>query len=576
MIPQQSKILCVDDDLVSRELLRHVLSLWGCEIFEARSGKEALEVIARENVDLVLLDVVMPEMDGYDVCKTIKGSERTRNIPVIMITGLISKEDRIKGIEAGAEEFLTKPFDTAEVRARIKMLLKARNLNERRTGEILVEMGLIKEQQLQEALKLSKEKNVKVGEALYSMGALNRDTIYWGLSNQLQMTYIELSPEMVDKDLIREFRLDVLRQWQCLPLYETNSEIHFALADPTDRKSVAAVESLRPGKTVQLHLGLPEKIADVLDYYEREIAQAPPPSGQPPCPGEPIPSSPGDVVSTGAAPDSTGPWDGLADALLSMPQDAVCWLYETAPGCRLLTKKGSAFEAAGEYPAEVYSPFRDRAGSYPSTRFRRGGVITVVSDRSRVKPAAFKTHLVDAVDGGFVRLERIPVFSSEAFERSHPQAPSLVAETGNAFEEHRRLVIGGPDRIFIKQLGYSLLMKHFQAADFPPVVFLEKKPDIYLPGAAQVSGSQGDLGIFLESLGEEASPFVFYEAGAPEPESIAACLSGFLAGRLNNVILGLPSASAEAMREALAGYLDRPQKGFRAVFIEASRLHPIA
>ena len=82
-------------------------------------------------------------------------------------------------------------------------------------------------------------------------------------------------------------------------------------------------------------------------------------------------------------------------------------------------------------------------------------------------------------------------------------------------------------------------------------------------------------GIFLKSLGEEVSPFVFYESGAPEPESAAACLSGFLAGRLNNVILGLPSASAEAMREALAGYLDRPPRGFRAVFVEASRLQPI-
>lgn len=575
MIPQQTKILCVDDDPVSLKLLRHVLSSWGCEIFEAKSGKEALDIIGRENIDLVLLDVVMPGMDGYEVCKAIKGSERTRNIPVVMITGLISKEDRIKGIEAGAEEFLTKPFDTAEVRARIKMLLKTRNQNERRTGEILVELGLINEQQLHAALKISKEKKVKVGEALYSMGTLSRDGIYWGLSNQLHMTYIELSSEMVDRDLIREFPLDVLKQWQCLPLYETNTEIHFALADPTDRKSVAAVESLRPGKTVQLHLGLPEKIADVLGDCEREIAQTPPPSGQLPCPGEPVPPSPGGVVPSGAAPDSAGAWDGLADALLSMPQNAVCWLHETAPGCRLLTQKGSDFEPAGKFPAEVYSPFRARAGSCPSARFRRGGAITVVSDRSQVKPAAFKTNLVDAVNGGFVRLERIPVFSSAAFEGAYPHAPSLVAEAGNAFEDHRRLVVGGPDKIFIKQLGYSLLMKHVREADFPPVVFLEKEPDIYLPGAAQVSGSQGGLGTFLDSLGEEVSPFVFYEAGAPEPESVAACLSGFLAGRLNKVILCLPSASAEAMREALAGYLDRPPKGFRAVFIEASRLQPI-
>jgi CheY-like chemotaxis protein len=555
MIPQQTKILCVDDDIISLKLLRHVLSPWGCEIFEAKSGQEALEVIARENVDLVLLDVVMPGMDGYEVCKTIKGSKRTRGIPVVMITGLISKEDRIKGIEAGAEEFLTKPFDAAEVRARIKMLLKTKNLNERRTGEILIELGLINDQQLQEALKISKEKNVKVGEALYSMGALSRDTIYWGLSNQLQMTYIELSPEMVDKDLIQEFSLDVLKRWQCLPLYETNAEIHFAIADPTDQKSVEAIESLKPGKAVQLHLGLPEKIADILSYYERE--------------------RPDGAVLSRAASDSGKSWDDLVAALLSMPSDAVYWLSKTRRECRLLAKKGSTFEVAGEYPVEVYALFQNRTRSNLSSRFRRGETVTVLSDRSQDKPAAFKIWPVDAVEGGFVRIERIPVFSKGAFERSHPLAPSLIAETKRAFEERRRLVVGGADKIFIKQICYSLLMEYFRVADFPPVVFLESQADIYLPEASQLSSFQWDLGIFLESLGEEVAPFVFYEPGSREAESVEACLSGFLASRLNNVILCLPSTSAEAMREALAGYLDQPQKGFRAVFIEASLLKPI-
>ena len=162
MIPPKTKILCVEDDPVSGELLGRLLEPLGCELFKAGSGREALEVIARENIDLVLLDVVMPGMDGYEVCKAIKGVERTRNIPVIMITGLISKEDRIRGIEAGAEEFLTKPFDATEVLARVKMLLKVKNLNEMRTGKILIELGLISEPQLQEALRISKEKNIKV------------------------------------------------------------------------------------------------------------------------------------------------------------------------------------------------------------------------------------------------------------------------------------------------------------------------------------------------------------------------------------------------------------------------------
>lgn len=576
MIPQKAKILCVDDDPHNRKLLQDVLSPVGYEVFKAESGKEALEVIAREKVDLVLLDVVMPGMDGYDVCKAIKGDERTRNIPVVMITGLISKEDRIKGIEAGAEEFLTKPFEPAEVRARIKMLLKVKNLNEIRIGEILIELGLINEQQLQEALKISKEKNIKVGEALYSMGALSKDTIFWGLSNQLQMTYVELSPEIVDRDLIQKFSFDVLKQLQCLPLYETNAEIHFAVADPTDQKNMDAVRNMKPGKAVQLHLGLPEKIADILSYYEREILLHPALSHQPTLQKGSASFLPDDVTESRALLMSEKFWNDLVASLLSMPEDAVYWLYATPRECRLLAKKGSTFEAAHEYPAEVYSLFQERTKPNLSARFRRGETVTVLSDRSKDRRAAFKIWPIDAIDRGLVRIERIPTFSTETFERSHPLAPRLINETKSIFEEHRRLVVGGPDKFFIKQICYSLLMKYFHPADFPPVFFLESEADIYLPQAAQLSGLKWDLGSFLEIIGEEVRPFVFYEAGSEKAESIERCLSGFSSGHLNNVILCLPSLSAEAMQEVLSGYLDQPRKGFRAVFMEAAQLKSIS
>jgi len=575
MIPPKTKILCVEDDPVSGELLGRLLEPLGCELFKAGSGREALEVIARENIDLVLLDVVMPGMDGYEVCKAIKGVERTRNIPVIMITGLISKEDRIRGIEAGAEEFLTKPFDATEVLARVKMLLKVKNLNEMRTGKILIELGLINEQQLQEALKVSKEKNIKVGEALYSMGALSMDTIYWGLSNQLQMTYVELSPDMVNKELIQKFSLDVLRRLQCLPLYETNAEIHFAIADPTDQKNVDAIKNLRPGKAILLHLGLPEKIADVLNYYERETLPPPPVPGKPAFPRRPVSSSPAEGIESRVVSDSGKSWDDLAAALLSMAPGAVYWLYKTPRDCRLLARKGAAFEVVREYPAEVYSQFQERTGPDPSSRFRRGRTITVLSDRSHDRQAALKISRIDALDGGLFRVERLPSYSAAAFERSHPLTPRLLAEIKGFFEEHRRLVVGGPDKLFIKQICYSLLMKYVQPAGFPPVFFLESEVDIHLPEAAQLSGLEWDLGMLLKSLGEEAAPFVFCEAGSREAESVDACLSGFLSGRLKNVILCLPSASAQAMRKALTGDTDRPPKGFRAVFIDASGLTPL-
>jgi CheY-like chemotaxis protein len=575
MIPQKAKILCVDDDPHNRKLLQDVLSPVGYEVLDAESGKEALEVIAKEKIDLVLLDVIMPGMDGYDVCRAIKGDEKTRNIPVVMITGLISKEDRIKGIEVGAEEFLTKPVDPAEVRARVKMLLKVKNLNEMRTGEILIELGLINEQQLQEALRISNEKNIKVGEALYSMGALSRDTICWGLSNQLNMNYVELSPEIVDKELIQKFSLDVLKQLQCLPLYETNAEIHFAISDPTDQRNMEAVKNLKPGKAVQLHLGLSEKIADVLSYYERETLLQNALGPQRPFQGGPVCFLPDDGAESRPTSDSEILWDDLVAELLSMPADAVYWLYKTTHECRLLARKGANFEPVLECPLENYSLFRGRMRQDLSSRFRRGETMMVLSDRSKKRQAAFKILPIDGIDKEVVRIERIPMFSSKTLERSHPPAPRLISEIKSIFEEHRRLVVGGPDKLFIKQCCYSLLMSYSRPGNFPHVFFLESEASIYLPQAAQLSGLGWDPGSFLKIIGEELRPFVFYEAVSQKAESIERCLSGFSSGHLRNVILRLPSLSAEAMQKVLSGYVGQPKKSFSAVFIEAAQLKSV-
>jgi response regulator RpfG family c-di-GMP phosphodiesterase len=124
------KILCVDDDPLNLMVLEGVLAPKGYEVIKANRGKEALALIGEQKIDIVLLDVMMPEMNGFEVCKWIKNDERYRNIPVVMITALASKEDRISGIEAGAEDFVSKPFDHAEVLARIKMLLRVKGLND--------------------------------------------------------------------------------------------------------------------------------------------------------------------------------------------------------------------------------------------------------------------------------------------------------------------------------------------------------------------------------------------------------------------------------------------------------------
>ena len=132
MNTDNARILCVDDGPRNLSLLDAMLSPRGYQVISAASGPEALEKIKTERIDLCLLDVMMPGMDGFEVCRRIKADELHSNIPVVMITSYADMENRIRGIEAGAEDFISKPFQCAEVMARIKMLLQVKFLNDRR------------------------------------------------------------------------------------------------------------------------------------------------------------------------------------------------------------------------------------------------------------------------------------------------------------------------------------------------------------------------------------------------------------------------------------------------------------
>ncbi|HSX80223.1 MAG TPA: response regulator, partial [Candidatus Saccharimonadia bacterium] len=144
MTSPAATILIVDDEIQNRKLLEVLLRPEGYVTLSAANGEEALALIARRAPDLILLDVMMPGMDGYQVASLLKANPVTANIPIIMVTALIERSARLAGLDAGVEEFLTKPVDRAELWLRVRNLLRLKEFS-----DFLRNHGVILEQQVQ-------------------------------------------------------------------------------------------------------------------------------------------------------------------------------------------------------------------------------------------------------------------------------------------------------------------------------------------------------------------------------------------------------------------------------------------
>lgn len=125
-----ARVLVVDDIQANVKLLDARLSAEYFEVLTAYSGREALDILARERVDVVLLDVMMPGMDGFEVCRQIKSGSKTQHIPVVMVTALDQPADKVQGLQAGADDFLTKPVDDVALITRVKNLARLKVLND--------------------------------------------------------------------------------------------------------------------------------------------------------------------------------------------------------------------------------------------------------------------------------------------------------------------------------------------------------------------------------------------------------------------------------------------------------------
>jgi DNA-binding response OmpR family regulator len=566
MTAAAGRILCVNDEPSIFHTLETFLVPKGYEVISVQNGAEALEKLKAEKIDLVLQDVKMPDPDGYEICRRIKGDERTLDIPVIMITK--GKTERMKGVEAGAEDFISLPLNEAEVLARVQMLLKGKGQPERRIGELLIEMGFINEEKLQEALRISKGKNIKVGEALISMGALDIDHIYWVLSTQLGMIYIELSPEMIDHELVRQFSIENLEQLLCVPLYETTGEIHFAVADPTNNKIVKQVKSLRPQKNAQLHLALPEKIADVLDLLKQESFSKAEPSinarskekgGQP------------RFAKTVKWPDPSmmeNHWTRFVTFLLSMSPGETCWLYKNFHDCRLMTPKGRTGKTVHQYPEKIYSFIQEQLRKEMTSPDTRTENWLFLQEKNPPRQGAFKWSEMKGLDKDIIHIARIPEFSQEEFFLAHPQAPELSKGLQRFFDKNGRLIVGGREKLFVEQCFYAIVNSRDDPADLPLAYLLEGKIEMFFPKTVQLQNSEINVSNVLDRLPEGPILSMFLEPEFPGIWQDQKTLSRLFSGIYKNVFLYFPVPSLEAMRQVLAEREEWRSAGFEAVFFQ--------
>ena len=208
------KILIVDDVQLNREILRDRLAQLNVDFIEAESGKMALSMIEDDSPDLILLDILMPEMDGFEVCRIVKANPSTWSIPIIFLSALSGASEKVKAFELGAVDYISKPFNGSEVLARVKthlrlggMLQEMSQLFKHSFHEIYTPLSIIKTSlELQVMEHGSTQQLEDMRAASLSLQSIYED-MYYSIQKEVvdyQLQWIELEPFL--RDTIKYFK----------------------------------------------------------------------------------------------------------------------------------------------------------------------------------------------------------------------------------------------------------------------------------------------------------------------------------------------------------------------------------
>ncbi len=236
------KICIVDDNMVNRKLLTGILKMEGYDLIEAEDGEEGIDITLKELPDLILLDIMMPRKDGYEVCRILKNDQRSAHIPIIFLSAMSQVEDKIKGLDLGGADYVTKPFDRGEVLARVRAQLNIARL----TKEVL------------EANRELIEKQRRLNEDLEAAAGIQQSLLPQETPDMkhLNIAWRFMPCDQIGGDIFNVLRLDE-NHWGVYMLDVSGHGVPSALV------AVSASQMLHPQRGLLL-----KKAIDPPPYYE--------------------------------------------------------------------------------------------------------------------------------------------------------------------------------------------------------------------------------------------------------------------------------------------------------------------